>query len=46
MDKPPVKVCEAKEYLNVLDPARYRPISDDVYLLFVHLYFFWTKDIA
>jgi len=46
MDKPPVKVHEAKECLNVLDLARYRPIFDDMYFLFIYLYFFWTKDIA
>jgi len=46
MDKPPVKVCKAKECLNVLDLARYRPISNDMYLLFVYLYFFGSKDIA
>jgi len=36
MDKSPVEVCKAKECLDVLDSAEYRPLLNDVYLLSIY----------
>jgi len=40
MDKSPVEVHEAKERLDVLDSAGYRPLLNDAYLLSIHLQLF------
>jgi len=37
MNKSPVEVREAKERLDVLDLAEYRPLLNDAHLLSIHL---------